>query len=882
MAQPGSAPPAVRAIAALHDRFVAAVTPTACRAGASDSPARAADAAVAAGACIRRLMFAFFLQRNGCFGDESHLERNLAGSRQAGPDRFYAGFLSRRFADAPPGVDWPDGVFGDALETFAGFRWNLGDEPDGGDDEVTPDALGHVLERQVNQKESGAYFTRPEITASLCDRVIHRLIVDAVNATGRDFADLPQLLAGLDDGLAADLLDRVLPSLRLLDPACGAGAFLLAALATLVACYRAVLAWVERHGAAPLRARRDRIRGRHASVDHGVKRRVLTDNLFGVDLMPAAVETTRLRLLLSLAASGDAGDPPPDLALNLRVGNSLLGRLDTGDGDELDRRLLAEFHDLRIPFEQPTWVDDQPGPPARRPVTADDVARLRPLHWGSAFGPVMAAGGFDAVLTNPPWDVFKPNGKEFFQRYDPAVTRKAMTAAAFDRARRAVLRSPAVRAEWLDYLATFPHQSGYFRSAPAYAHQTAVAGGRRVGSDPNLYKLFLERSFRLLRPGGRCGIVLPGGVCTDLGAKGVREMLFDHATVESLFCLTNGRGVFGDVHRSFKMAVLSFARGGRTTTFPAAFMRQDVAELARFPAEGGLPVDVAAVRRLSPNSLSIPEFKHRLDVEIAGAAMRFPPLGETMPGAWDLKLVREFDMTNDRRLFEPTPRPGAVPLFEGKMIGPFDGGHAPPRFWVDADRGRAALAGRSGGDGYRLGYRSVGENTNARNFIAAVLPPGVFCGNSLILSKGAVPPAVLCLLAGLFNSFVLDYLLRLRIARNLNMFFVYQLPVPRLTAADPAFGAIVTRSARLTCTSPAFDGLAAAVGLSGPGATDPADRTRLRAELDGIVAHVYGLTEPQFAHVLSTFPAVDPAVRAETMVVYRRLGDTGGAAPQPF
>lgn len=65
---------------------------------------------------------------------------------------------------------------------------------------------------------------------------------------------------------------------------------------------------------------------------------------------------------------------------------------------------------------------------------------------------------------------------------------------------------------------------------------------------------------------------------------------------------------------------------------------------------------------------------------------------------------------------------------------------------------------------------------------------------------------------------------------------------------------IVTRAARLICTTPEFDELARAVGLQGyqEGATDPAERARLRAELDAMVAHLYGLTEEEFRHILST------------------------------
>ncbi|MBB1091956.1 hypothetical protein HUU61_11705, partial [Rhodopseudomonas palustris] len=108
---------------------------------------------------------------------------------------------------------------------------------------------------------------------------------------------------------------------------------------------------------------------------------------------------------------------------------------------------------------------------------------------------------------------------------------------------------------------------------------------------------------------------------------------------------------------------------------------------------------------------------------------------------------------------------------------------------------------------------------------------------------------------------------------HLDMHFVYKMRIPRLTAVDPAFNPIVTRAAQLICTTPAFDSLAAAVGLHShrDGVTDSTKRATLRAELDGLIAHLYGLTELEFAHVLSTFPLVADDIKTAAMGAYRVL-----------
>ncbi len=102
-------------------------------------------------------------------------------------------------------------------------------------------------------------------------------------------------------------------------------------------------------------------------------------------------------------------------------------------------------------------------------------------------------------------------------------------------------------------------------------------------------------------------------------------------------------------------------------------------------------------------------------------------------------------------------------------------------------------------------------------------------------------------------------------------FYIYQLPVPRLTATDATFAPILRRAARLICTTAQFDDLAKEVGLKShkEGAIDPSERAKLRAEPDGLIAHLYGLTEEEFAYILTTFPIVPQPVKDAALEVYK-------------
>ena len=75
----------------------------------------------------------------------------------------------------------------------------------------------------------------------------------------------------------------------------------------------------------------------------------------------------------------------------------------------------------------------------------------------------------------------------------------------------------------------------------------------------------------------------------------------------------------------------------------------------------------------------------------------------------------------------------------------------------------------------------------------------------------------------------------------------------------------------MICTTKEFDGLANQAGLRDhrDSATDPTERARLRAEIDGLVAHLYGLSEAEFVHILATFPLVPEPVKQAARNAYR-------------
>ncbi|MCP4358527.1 MAG: hypothetical protein GY796_10970 [Chloroflexi bacterium] len=367
-------------------------------------------------------------------------------------------------------------------------------------------------------------------------------------------------------------------------------------------------------------------------------------------------------------------------------------------------------------------------------------------------------------------------------------------------------------------------------------------------------------------------------------------MLLNEGTIISLVSLTNGvsggETYFPDIHRSFKITLLIAEKGELSDEFSASFKIDPryvpkPNQLLEFLANSDnfMEIKVSALKRFSPDSLSMMEFRNKKDYYVAGKIYEdWPLMGEEIRETWSLKLGAEFHMTNARSLFNQNGI--GLPLYEGKMIHQFDSYFAEPRFWIEEKKGRSNLLRRErdknqvlGYQQYRLAYRDIARSTDQRTIIATILPQNSFAGNTLILETNTQDSVMLFILA-LMNSFILDHIVRYKVGTHVSMFYAYQLPMPRLTAGNPYFDAIVPRAAQLTCTTAAFaplweevmgtpwidpqvPGTLEVPGTSMP-TTDPSQRQQLRNELDAIIARLYGLNRQEFAHILDTFPLVFP------------------------
>lgn len=238
---------------------------------------------------------------------------------------------------------------------------------------------------------------------------------------------------------------KVLDGLRIVDPTCGSGAFLFAALKVLLPLYSAVLDAahaVDASSSTELQGLLAEV-ARHPNADYYILKHASLANLYGVDIMKEAVEVARLRLFLKLVSTIDDKsklEPLPDLDFNIKPGNILVGALTVGEIETVSDDLLSgitasqvmesagrisdAFAEFRVAQES---GDDEHVKPLRRALNdlldtvRDDVnhqyysAMKRnlpfdqwvethyPFHWFIEFPEVFDRGGFDVVIGNPPY-----------------------------------------------------------------------------------------------------------------------------------------------------------------------------------------------------------------------------------------------------------------------------------------------------------------------------------------------------------------------------------------------------------------------------------------------------------------------------------------------
>ena len=488
---------------------------------------------------FNRLMFIAFIQKKGWLkfnGDadylaalwKSHLKDNSISDKNFYRDRlkhlFFdglnttnevnriginrGGFLKMLIGDVPylngglfeddeddndENIKVPDKSTGAILNgLFAKFNFTVTEStPLDVEVAVDPEMLGRIFEELVTGRhESGSYYTPKPIVSFMCREALKGYL--ETNAAGERKEAIERFVEKHepDDLRNAESVLDALRRVKVCDPACGSGAYLLGML----------------HELLDLRAALFQSRRLDSLSVYQRKLEIIQTNVYGVDIDPFAVNIARLRLWLSLAVDfeGAKPEPLPNLDYKVEAGDSLLGPSPSG-GLEMDFRkpliedflvLKSEFltahHSLKKELKEKIYK-------LRKDIASfGGHTKSAGFDWVVEYAEVFISKGFDVVLANPPY----------------------------------------VRAD------------AQFKNLEAKAREDAIAKWKLyrqelVRSDEfetlkekwDLYIPFLERTFQMLKPCGMMAYIIPDAYNSNKYSEASHDLFLREATIHRIdFC----------------------------------------------------------------------------------------------------------------------------------------------------------------------------------------------------------------------------------------------------------------------------------------------------------------------------------------------------------
>ncbi|EPR77225.1 hypothetical protein ADILRU_0428 [Leifsonia rubra CMS 76R] len=517
------------------------------------------------------------------------------------------------------------------------------------------------------------------------------------------------------------------------------------------------------------------------------------------------------------------------------------------------------------------FTEDELTAVAESEIVAQVGAQLQPAHMPFLFPEVFIRdnAGFDVLLGNPPWEKAKVETTRWWAIRFPGL-----------RSQPQGQQDALVK----EYRSLYPIIASQFDDevqSNAALRKVLLAGPYRgLGTgDPDLYQAFAWRNFQLLRTNGRAGLVTPRSLISESGSAEWRNEVFDRGEFSDVTLLLNsGRWVF-DIHAQYTIAAISLKktkRGDRSVRLsgPFASMKEfesrDPELVAEIPATEFRTWNTGAAFPILPDALS---------GEIYRQMQKHPRL-DAIGGNWRARPFSELHSTNDKALYNLSSKPeGSIPVYKGESLDlwvPDTGKYyasTDPEFIAEvlqAKRLRQAATKSSPYSEFssetindpstlpmlhpRIAIRKITNRTNSRTILSALIPPNVTIteGAPFILwpSGGKKDEAFLL---GVLSSIIFDWAARRTVEINVTYHILNGLPVPRPDLTSALWLRVVETSGRIAAIDDRFDEWASLVGVPVGGVAEPSALQALVAELDALVALLYGLNEEQTEHIFRTF-----------------------------
>jgi hypothetical protein len=505
---------------------------------------------------------------------------------------------------------------------------------------------------------------------------------------------------------------------------------------------------------------------------------------------------------------------------------------------------------------------------ASRPHAQEQVRSLQPAHLPALFPEVLLRpnAGFDVLIGNPPWEEVMVEEPKFWLRIAPGL----LGLNARDMKQRiADLR--VERADLLPELAA--------EVAAAATMRTTLLAGPFPGlgrGDIDLYRVFAWRNWQLLRRGGQLGCVFPRSLLNAAGAGEWRSTVLSGGGIGVTTLVNTGGWVFPSIDGRYAIALVTIESGASADAVELSGPFHDRAALENAGTGGRLAV---AQLRSAAEGSAFPHLPDAASIDVFAAIRRAPRL-DTRLQDWDFRPATDFHATNDRPTFDAGGEaPGRWPVLGGSAFNLWDPDFGAPYAWADptavvgalfTKRLRQAKLKSSAFFGSpaavvddkntlpcmspRIAFRDITNATNRRTVIAALIPgERVLVNPAPYLLRVTGDARDEAFLLGCLSSIPLDWYARRYVELHVNFHILNGLPIPLAGRKTPQGARVAEIAGVLAACDNRFAEWARAVGVPVGSVATSGVTPDLEAELDALVASLYGLTRDQLEHVFATF-----------------------------
>lgn len=389
-------------------------------------------------------------------------------------------------------------------------------------------------------------------------------------------------------------------------------------------------------------------------------------------------------------------------------------------------------------------------------------------------------------------------------------------------------------------------------------------------AEPDMYMAFLQRVTEIVTESGHISFLVPAGLIRSQGTQVLRQYLIDNASKLEFVLLDNQANYFS-IDTRFKFVQLSFDKKTMLdNALDQFYFSIGMADSLNVKTNKQICFNIEQLKAIRPD-LTVPEVRTEEERDLFFRVCKNGRIWGSSDDIWFADIVREVDMTNNRKNFELKSSDDVIPVIEGRMVQQHRFG---TKTYVSGS-GRSAkwepCSTRAKSQFFyprkllseklhsrikmkRAGYCDIAGQTNERAMMSALIPEGVVCGNKVptIIFPNDLSGELLYLWIGVTNSFVFDWMIRRIISTTVNYFLLFSIPMPSISIDSKVAIQIIQKTKQLS-------------EMNGDYYTND-EMAELRSEIDVLVADAYNLGYGDMKVIMNDFPIMDrkqPGIMSE-------------------